>query len=86
MSEVRSFLGLVGYYRKFVEGFSKIVTPLTKMTRKYVKYDWVDAYQQSFEELKSRLTSTPVLALPNRRDGFVVYSDASKEGLGCVLM
>ena len=86
VSEVRSFLGLAGYYRKFVEGFSKIAAPLTKLTRKDVKYDWVDACQQSFEELKSRLTSAPVLALPNGRDGFVVYSDASRQGLGCVLM
>ena len=86
VSEVRSFLGLAGYYRKFVEGFSKIAAPLTKLTRKDVKYDWVDACQQSFEELKGRLTSTPVLALPNGRDGFVVYSDASRQGLGCVLM
>ena len=86
MSEVRSFLGLAGYYRKFVEGFSKIAAPLTKLTRKDVKYEWVDACQQSFEELKGRLTSAPVLALPNGRDGFVVYSDASQQGLGCVLM
>ena len=56
------------------------------MTRKDVKYDWVDAFQQSFEELKGRLTSAPVLSLPNGRDGFVVYSDASRQGLGCVLM
>ena len=75
--EVRSFLGLAGYYRKFVEGFSKIAAPLTKLTRKDVKYDWVDACQKSFDELKGRLTSAPVLALPNGRDGFVVYSDAS---------
>ena len=76
VSEVRSFLGLAGYYRKFVEGFSKIAAPLTKLIRKDVKYDWVDACQQSFEELKGRLTSDPVLALPNGRDGYVVYSDA----------
>ena len=86
VSEVRSFLGLARYYRKFVGGFSKIAAPLTKLTRKDVKYDWVDACQQSFEELKSRLTSAPVLVLPNGRDGFVVYSDASRQGLGCVLM
>ena len=86
VSEVRSFLGLAWYYRKFVEWFSKIAAPLTKLTRKDVKYDWVDACQQSFEELKGRLTSAPVLALPNGRDGFVVYSDASRQGLGCVLM
>ena len=82
VSEVRSFLGLAG----FVEGFSRIATPLTKLTRKDVKYDWVDACQQSFKELKGRLTSAQVLALPNGRDGFVVYSDASRQGLGCVLM
>ena len=86
VSEVKSFLGLAGYYRKFFEGFSKIAAPLTKLTRKDVKYDWVDACQQSFEELKDRLTSAPVLALPNGRDGFVVYSDAFRQGLGYVLM
>ena len=86
VSEVRSFLSLVGYYRKFVEGFSKIAAPLTKLTRKDVKYDWVEGCQQSFEELKDRLTSAPILAFPNRRNGFVVYSDASRQGLGCVLM
>ena len=86
MSEVRSFLGLAGYYRKFVSGFSRIEAPLIKLTRKDVKYDWVDACQKSFEELKDRLTSAPVLALPNGKDGFVVYSDASRQGLGCVLM
>ena len=71
---------------KFAVGFSKIAAPLTKLTRKDVKYDWVDACQQSFEELKGRLTLAPVLALPNGRDGFVVYSDASQQGLGYVLM
>ena len=86
VSKVISFLGLAEYYRKFVEGFSKIAAPLTKLTRKDVKYDWVDACQQSFEELKGRLTSASVLALPNGRDGFVVYSDVSRRGLGCVLM
>ena len=77
VSEVRIFLGLARYYKKFFEGFSRIAAPLTKLTRKDVKYDWVDACQQSFEEFKDRLTSAQVLALPNGRDGFVVYSDAS---------
>ena len=86
MSEVRSFLGLAGYYRKFVEGFSKIAAPMTKLTRKDVKYDLVDACQRSFEELKGRLTSAPILAFSNGREGFVVYSDAFRQGLGCVLM
>ena len=86
VSEVRIFLGLVGYYRKFVEGFSRIAAPVTKLTRKDVKYDWVNTCQQIFKELKGRLTLALVLALPNGRDGFVVYSDASRQGLGCVLM
>ena len=86
VSEVRSLLGLAGYYKKFVEGFSRIAAPLTKLTRKDVKYDWVDACQQSFEDLKGRLTSALVLALPNGRDGFVVNNDDSRQGLGCVLM
>ena len=76
--EVISFLGLAGYYRKFVEGFSKIAAPLTKLTRKDVKYDWVSSRQQSFKELKGRLTSAPVLALPKGRYGFVLYNDASR--------
>ena len=62
--EVRSFLGLAGYYKKFVKGFSRIATPLTKLTTKDVKYDWVDACKQSFEELKGRLASTLVLDCP----------------------
>ena len=73
VSEVRSFLGLAGYYRKFVEGFSRIAAPLTKLTRKDAKYDWADAYWQSFEKLKGRLTSDLVLALPNGRDGFFLF-------------
>ncbi|KAL5775508.1 hypothetical protein ACOSP7_013065 [Xanthoceras sorbifolium] len=84
--EIRSFLGLAGYYRKFVEGFSRIATPLTKLTRKEEKFVWSEACQQSFDELKRRLTSAPVLTLPSGKDGFTVYCDASRQGLGCVLM
>ena len=86
VSEVRSFLGLAGYYRKFVEGFSKIATPLTNLLKKDHKFEWSDTCQHSFEELRQRLTTAPVLALPSGKDGYVVYSDASKQGLGCVLM
>ncbi|KAJ4701059.1 Retrotransposon protein, putative, Ty3-gypsy subclass [Melia azedarach] len=86
VTEVRSFLGLAGYYRRFVEGFSKIAGPLTKLTRKNVKFEWTDDCEQSFQELKKRLTSAPVLTLPSGTEGFVVYSDASRQGLGCVLM
>ena len=86
VTEVRSFLGLAGYYRKFVEGFSKIATPLTKLTRKEEKFIWSEACQNSFDELKQRLTTAPVLTLPSGSEGFTVYCDASKQGLGCVLM
>ena len=86
VSEVCSFLGLAGYYRKFVEGFSKIATPLTNLLKKDKKFEWSDTCQHSFEELRQRLTTTPMLALPSGKDGYVVYSDASRQGLGCVLM
>ena len=86
VSEVCSFLGLAGYYRKFVEGFSKIVTPLTNILKKDQKFKWSDTCQHSFEELRQRLTTAPMLALPLGKDGYVVYIDASRQGLGCVLM
>ena len=86
VSEVRSFLGWAGYYRKFVERFLKIATPLTNLLKKDQKFEWSDTYQHSFEELRQRLTIAPVLALPSGKDGYVVYSDASRQGLGCVLM
>ena len=84
VTELRSFLGLASYYRKFVEGFSKIATPLTKLTRKEEKFIWSEACQNSFDELKQRLTTAPVLTLPSGNEGFTVYCDASKQGLGCV--
>ena len=86
VSEVCSFLGLACYYRKFVEGFSKIAIPLTNLLKKDHKFEWSDTCQHSFEELRQRLTTAPVLALPLGKDGYVVYSDASRQGLGCVLM
>ena len=86
VTEIKSFLGLEGYYRKFVEGFLKIVAPLTRLTRKEEPFLWSEACQQSFDELKNRLTSAPILTLPSRQDGFAVYCDASRQGLGYVLM
>ena len=79
-------MGLECYYRKFVEGFSKIASPLTNLTRKNVKFQWTDVCERSFMELKQRLVSTLILAIPTGSRGLVVYSDASKCGLGCVLM
>jgi hypothetical protein len=86
VSEIQSFLGLAGYYRRFIEGFSKIVKPLTSLLEKDKKFIWSEACQNSFEELKKRLTTTPVLAMPDIYKSFDIYCDASKQGLGCVLM
>ena len=86
MTEIRSFLGLAGYYRRFIKGFSTIAIPMTRLTRKETKWEWTNECEQSFQELKKRLTTAPVLTFPSGTEGFVVYSDASGKGLGCVLM
>ncbi|KAL0549591.1 hypothetical protein IC582_014077 [Cucumis melo] len=86
VSEVRSFLGLAGYYRRFVENFSRIATPLTQLTRKGVPFVWSKACEDSFQNLKQKLVTAPVLTVPDGSGSFVIYSDASKKGLGCVLM
>ena len=85
VTEVKSFLGLAGYYRRFIEEFSRRAKPLTSLTQKGVKFEWTEAYEWSFRDLKNKLTTTPVLVTPSRNDGFTIYCDASKEGLGCVL-
>ncbi|XP_052726000.1 uncharacterized protein LOC128194436 [Vigna angularis] len=86
VTKVRSFVGLASYYRRFIEGFSKIVAPLTQLTRKDQPFAWTDRCEGSFQELKNKLTSTPVLVIPDAAKPFVVYCDASHQGLGCVLM
>lgn len=86
VTEIRSFLGLAGYYRRFVQGFSSIASPLTKLTRKNEPYVWSDKCEVSFQELKKRLTTAPVLTLPSGSGGFTIFTDASNIGLGCVLM
>nr|GEW26242.1 retrotransposon protein, putative, Ty3-gypsy subclass [Tanacetum cinerariifolium] len=86
VTEVRSFLGLAGYYCRFVKGFLRLALPLTKLMRKGEKFVWNEEREKSFEELKQRLVSAPVLTLPSGSGGFQIYSDASKKGLGCVLM
>ncbi|KAD3640698.1 hypothetical protein E3N88_29921 [Mikania micrantha] len=85
-TEIRSFLGLAGYYRRFIQDFAKIASPLTKLTRKNTKFVWGEDQDKSFNELKTKLTQAPVLTLPDGPNDFVVYSDASYLGLGCVLM
>ena len=84
--DIRSFLGLAGYYRRFILDFSRIAAPMTRLTRKGVSFIWDDRCESAFEELKKRLTSAPILIVPERGIGYTVYCDASHEGLGCVLM
>ncbi|WRX19286.1 Reverse transcriptase domain - like 10 [Theobroma cacao] len=86
VTEIRSFLGLVGYYRRFVKDFSKIVAPPTKLTRKDTKFEWSDTCEDNFGKLKACLTIAPVLSLPHGTGGYTVFCDASRVGLGCVLM
>ncbi|KAL0541244.1 hypothetical protein IC582_021286 [Cucumis melo] len=86
VSEVLSFLGLAGYYRRFVENFSRIATPLTQLTRKGAPFVWSKTCEDSFQNLKQKLVTAPVLTVPDGLRSFVIYSDDSKKGLGCVLM
>ncbi|GJY89501.1 putative reverse transcriptase domain-containing protein [Tanacetum coccineum] len=85
-TEVRQFLGLAGYYRRFIEGFSLISKPLTKLTQKNKKYEWGKEEEEAFQTLKQKLCSAPILALPEGTKDFMVYCDASLKGYGAVLM
>jgi len=86
VTEIRSFLGLAGYYRRFVKDFSKIASPLTNLLKKANKFKWTERCQKAFQELRQPLTTAPILTLPMEGKEHTVYSDASKNGLGCVLM
>jgi hypothetical protein len=86
VTEILSFLGLVGYYRRFIEGFSKIAKPMTSLLEKGREFKWDEKCQDSFDQLKKRLMSPPVLVMPGLQKGFDIYCDACGEGLGCVLM
>ncbi|WVZ97649.1 hypothetical protein U9M48_043165 [Paspalum notatum var. saurae] len=86
VTEIRSFLGLAKYYRRFIENFSKIAKPMTDQLKDKVLFEWNDKCEKSFRCLKDKLTTTPVLTLPDLQKDFVVYCDASRQGLGCVLM
>jgi hypothetical protein len=84
--QVRSFLGLAGYYRRFILDFSKIVKPITSLLKNDTKIDWSSKCNKAFEQLKVLLTTALVLAQPDIENPFDVYYDASGSGLGCVLM
>nr|GEW71297.1 putative reverse transcriptase domain-containing protein [Tanacetum cinerariifolium] len=85
-TEIRQFLGLVGYYRRFVKGFSKITKSMIKLTQKGEKFEWGDKAEAAFQLIKQKLCSAPILALPEGSKDFVIYYDASHKGLGVVLM
>jgi hypothetical protein len=84
--DIRSFLGLIGYYRRFIEGFSKISKPMTELLEKGKTFECTPRREASFQELKKRLTTAPVLTMLDMEKPFSIYCDASGQGLGCVLM
>jgi hypothetical protein len=86
VSDIRSFLGLAGYYRRFIEGFSKISMPMKELLVKGNTFEWTPRHETSFQESKKRLTTAPVLTMVDMEKPFSIYCDASGQGLGCVLM
>jgi hypothetical protein len=86
VSGIRSFLGLAGYYRRFIEGFSKISKPMMELLAKGKTFEWMPRHEASFQELKKRLTTAPIITMPDMEKPFSIYCDASGQGLECVLM
>jgi hypothetical protein len=85
VTQVRSFVGLATYYRRFLPGFSQIAKPLFDLTRKHVRFEWTDCHEAAFKELKRRLTTAPVLSLPDPEAEWILDTDASDHGIGAVL-
>jgi hypothetical protein len=83
---IQSFFGLAGYYQRVIEGFLKISKPMTELLEKDKKFEWTPACEASFLQLKKRLTTAPILVMPDMEKPFSIYCDASGQGLGCVLM
>jgi hypothetical protein len=86
VSKIRSFLGLAGYYQRFIEGFSKIAKPMTSLLEKGKEFKWTEECQESFDQLRSKLMAALVLIMPDLKKNFDIYCHASRQGLGCVLM
>jgi hypothetical protein len=84
--EIRSFSGLAGYYLRFIEGFSKIAKPMTSLLEKGKEFKWTEECQESFDQLRSKLMAALVLIMADLQKNFDIYCDASRQGLGCVLM
>ncbi|GKC52646.1 putative reverse transcriptase domain-containing protein [Tanacetum coccineum] len=85
-TKIRQFLGLAGYYQRFIKGFSKIDKSMTKPNQKRIKFDWGEKEENAFQLIKQKLCSAPILALPKGSKDFMVYCDASHKGLGAMLM
>jgi hypothetical protein len=79
--DIRSFLGFIGYYKRFIEVFSKISKPITELLAKGKTFEWTPRRETNFQELKKRLTTAPILAMPNMEKPFSIYCDASGQGL-----
>jgi hypothetical protein len=86
VGDIQSFLGLAGYYRRFIKGFSKISKPMTELLKKDKNFEWTSACETSFQELKKRLTTALILVMPDMEKPFSIYCDVSGQGLECVLM
>jgi hypothetical protein len=86
VSDIWSFLGLAGYYRWFIEGFSKVAKPMIELLKNGKAFEWTPRREASFQELKKRLTMAPFLTMPDMEKPFSIYCDASDQGLGYVLM
>jgi hypothetical protein len=86
VGDIQSFLGLVGYYQRFITGFSKMSKPMTELLKKDKKFEWTSTCEASFQESKKRLMTTLILVMPDMEKSFSIYYDAFGQGLGCVLM
>jgi hypothetical protein len=86
VGDIQSFLGLTGYYRRFIKGFSKISKPMTELLEKDRKFEWTPACESSFQELKKRLMTALILVMLDMEKPFSIYCDAFGQGLGCILM
>ena len=84
--EILSFLGLAGYYRRFIEDFSQLEAHVTRLAWKEVKFELNDLCEKAFQTMRRRFTSAPILIVPERGQRYTMYCDASKAGLGCILM
>jgi hypothetical protein len=86
VNDIQSFLGLAGYYQRFIKGFSKISKPMTELLKKDMQFMWTPACESCFQELKKRPTTAPILVMPDMEKPLSIYCNTSGQGLGCVLM